>query len=69
MLEEKQRRVEVQAMADIKGEDTWNTAEDAANYEKIRELENKKADAKTKKQKDAIQKQIDELQNKAIDNV
>lgn len=69
MLEEKQRRVEQYAMAEIKEQDTWNTAEDAANVEKIRELENKKADAKTKKQKDAIKKQIDELQNKAIDQV
>ena len=69
MLEEKQRRVEQYAMAEIKAQDTWNTAEDAANVEKIRELEQKKADAKTQKQKDNIQKQIDKLQQKSIDNV
>lgn len=69
MLEEQQRRVEMNAMAEIKAQDEWNTSEDAANVEKIRELEQKKADAKTKKQKDAIQKKIDELQQKAIDKV
>lgn len=69
MLEEQQRRVEMNAMAEIKAQDEWNTSEDAANVEKIRELEQKKADAKTNKQKDAIQKKIDELQQKAIDKV
>ena len=67
--EELQRRSEQDATAKMKAEDARNTNEDAANMAEIEELWQKKADAKTQEEKDAIQEQIDDKTRKAIDLV